>query len=465
MKYYYQHDPTAAPYAYSNVPGFTQKLDAGSQVFSINNTYLVGSNLSTQQTLGFMREKLYNTNDQPFGPGNIPGGSYPIRIDRHLRLELFPWNVHHPRPGRQQNTGHRRQLNIGPGAGSQGSLTGVFQNRLQPSANAIWVKGNTVSGLAAAIASPSSTSAIAARARARSRRNDLGQFLNGLVTPDDSYNVTTFLQGNANRYYRANQLGLFLQDKFQIKPNLTLTAGLRYDWDGGMTEKNGNIFNFDPSLYSYVSPTGSLPGGETEDPGADQSGFIIAGNNKNGTAGVSKTTLTGRQWGFAPRIGAAWEPTRFNNKVVVRTGMGLYYDRGELFSYFSPGFAIGLITGGPFGVVQQVPFVTTQTLPGPQPIRTVISPPAAVALSGSLEYPYTNVAKPRRRLTPTHRISPPIYQCDLDHRTEPNRSRLAFTIARTSCLTRSTTPSTSNGSRATIWPSTLATLATWAGTR
>ena len=43
--------------------------------------------------------------------------------------------------------------------------------------------------------------------------------------------------------------------------------------------------------------------------------------------------------------------------------MGIYYDRGELFSYFSPGYAIGLVTGGPFGVNQQVPFVTTQTCP------------------------------------------------------------------------------------------------------
>ena len=75
LKYYYQHDPTVAPYAYSNVPGFTQKLDAGSQVFSINNTYLIGSNLSTQETLGFLREKIYNTNDQAFGPQNIPGGA------------------------------------------------------------------------------------------------------------------------------------------------------------------------------------------------------------------------------------------------------------------------------------------------------------------------------------------------------------------------------------------------------
>ena len=36
LKYYYQHDPTLAPYAYSNVPGFTQHLDTGAQVFSIS---------------------------------------------------------------------------------------------------------------------------------------------------------------------------------------------------------------------------------------------------------------------------------------------------------------------------------------------------------------------------------------------------------------------------------------------
>ena len=45
------------------------------------------------------------------------------------------------------------------------------------------------------------------------------------------------------------------------------------------------------------------------------------------------TTLTGRQWGIAPRIGAAWQPAMFHSKVVVRAGAGMYYDRGELFSY------------------------------------------------------------------------------------------------------------------------------------
>ena len=41
----------------------------------------------------------------------------------------------------------------------------------------------------------------------------------------------------------------------------------------------------------------------------------------------------------------------------------MYYDRGELFSYFSPGYAIGTVTGGPFGVNQQLPFVNAHSCP------------------------------------------------------------------------------------------------------
>jgi len=76
---------------------------------------------------------------------------------------------------------------------------------------------------------------------------------------------------------------------------------------------------------------------------------------------VSDSTLTGRQWGFSPRVGLAWSPRAFNDKVVVRAGWGLYYDRGELFTYLSPGFASGVIAGGPFGVNQTPPWVNQQS--------------------------------------------------------------------------------------------------------
>ena len=394
LKYYYQHDPTIAPYAFSNVPGFDQHLDAGSQVFSINNTYLVRSNLSTQQTLGFLREKLYSTNEQAFGPSNIPGGAYPSASIDTFGSTYFPGVTIVHALGDFAEPGTNDSLNIGPNAESQSSNTGMFQNRLQPSGNAIWTRGKHTIGFGGSY-SFTQLNTIDRRTNTGSVATTvLSQFMQGFVTPNYDFNVTTFLQGDANRYFRANELGLFLQDKFQVKPNLSLTAGIRYDWDGGLTEKYGRIFNFDPSLYSYITPTGSLPPGESPGVlGPNQSGFIIAGNNKNGTQGISNTTLTGRQWGIAPRVGAAWEPSMFNNKVVVRAGTGIYYDRGELFSYFSPGYAIGQVTGGPFGANQQVPFVTAQRCPTATLLEYYI-PTCGGGTSGSLEFPYTNVQNP-----------------------------------------------------------------------
>jgi hypothetical protein len=86
----------------------------------------------------------------------------------------------------------------------------------------------------------------------------------------------------------------------------------------------------------------------------------------------------------------------FHSKVVVRAGTGLYYDRGELFSYFSPGFAAGVITGGPFGVNQAPPFVNSQlcqslTAPYQGYIPTCDSTqvgPGTTGTGGSLAYPW-----------------------------------------------------------------------------
>ena len=69
FKYYYQHDPNWSPYATSSVPGFTVYMDTGSQVASINNVQTIRPNLSLTETFGYLREKAYNTNQQPWSPG------------------------------------------------------------------------------------------------------------------------------------------------------------------------------------------------------------------------------------------------------------------------------------------------------------------------------------------------------------------------------------------------------------
>ncbi|HEY1985752.1 MAG TPA: carboxypeptidase regulatory-like domain-containing protein [Terracidiphilus sp.] len=356
-KYFYQHDPAIAPYSYSSVPGFDEHLDSGAQVFSLTNSLILKNNLSTTQTLGFIREKIYGKNDQPFGPSSIPGGNYASGSINTFGSNYFPGVSIYNVLGSNQPLGTPTAiLNIGPNAEGQAANTGVFQNRLSPSGNAIWILGKHTVSFGASYGYTQLNTIDKRTGTGTVATDDFSQFVQGQVTPGSSatgFYVSSFLQGDANRYYRANQLGTYFQDKFQITPTLSLTAGVRYDWDGGLTEKYGRLFNFDPKTYSYDVASDTI----------ENSGLIIAGNNTNGTKGVSSTTLTGRQWGIAPRLGAAWQPGFFHNKVVVRAGGGLYYDRGELFSYFSPGYAIGTVTGGPFGVNQQLPFVNASSCP------------------------------------------------------------------------------------------------------
>jgi hypothetical protein len=394
LKYYYQHDPTLAPYGYSNVPGFTVHMDNGAQVFSITNTYLLKSNLSTQQSIGFLREKTYATNEQPFGPSSIPGGSVGNGSINVFGSNYFPGvtviNILGSQDGSASSTG---TLNIGPNAGAQASNTGAFQNRIEPSASAVWGLGKHTVTFGSTFSYTQLNTIDKRGGTGTVVADDFGEFAQGFVSPggpNTNFDVTSYLQGNASRYYRANQLGLFVQDKFQVIPTLSLTAGLRYDWDGGLSEKYGRLFNFDPNRYSYDQVNDII-----NDPG-----FIIAGNNANGTSGVSNTTLTGRQWGIGPRVGLAWQPETFHSKVVVRAGSGIYYDRGELFSYFSPGYAEGTVAGGPFGVNQQLPFVNSSTCPTASEYEgyiptcggnggygnPIVAPTPA---TGNLENPYT----------------------------------------------------------------------------
>ena len=341
-KYYYQLDPSIAPYGYSNVAGFTQHLDAGSQVASLTNTQTLRPNLSIVETLGVIREKVYSTIEQPFTPQQVGintfGSPYFPGISIVNILTGF-------------SDVPNDFLNIGQGAASQGAFTGVFQNRIMPSANAIWMRGKHTFTFGGSYAYTQLNTRDQRTNQGIISSADFSQFVQGFVTTNDDFTTTKFLQGNANRYYRAGQSGIYVQDKFQVRANLSLTAGLRWDWNGGLTEKYGRIFNFDPSLYSYDEANDVL----------NSNGLIIAGNNKLfPTKGVSNTTLTGRQWGFAPRFGVAWSPKKYSDKLVVRAGTGMYYDRGELFSYLSPGFAAGVVNGGPFGVNQTPPYVNAQ---------------------------------------------------------------------------------------------------------
>jgi hypothetical protein len=330
-KYYFQNDPSASPFAVSQVLGFPQSLRAGSQVFSLDNTTVLTSNTTWEQRIGFIRQFANATTTQQLSPSTLG-----INL---LGSKFFPGFTL-----RNAGSGTGNELRVGPA--NNFANAGVFQNHFQAATNYNWALGHhtfsfgfsgdygqlNVINRENQVATFSFSSFSNFATGTMGGRNGSGQLLNG----------------ETNRYFRAKQIGLFAQDSYKLMPNLTITAGLRWDWDGPLTEKNGLLTNFYPKNYNFDLATDSI----------NNIGLVVAGNNKQfcatrSTFCVNDSTLTGRQWLLEPRIGVAWSP-KFLKNVVVRSGFGLYADRGEFFTELSASAGIGI--SGPFGVTTQQPF-------------------------------------------------------------------------------------------------------------
>jgi hypothetical protein len=346
-KYFFQNAPVTRPYGFSNTAGFPVTAHNGSQVFSLGNTIAIGQRLNWEQRLGFVRMGSFSNYQQTVAGGNL--GVSGAQTD-NLIAGLMP--------GLQiTNFGYYDQyspsLYVGP-AGVPGAFVdmGYYQNRLNPSTNVIFTAGKhtIVAGGGFSYTQLNITNNRTGHAQVKVSGFD--SFLQGFVHSSSVFESidSSAHRNNADRYYRTNEISGYVQDKWQVQSNLSITGGIRYDYHGGMTEKYGDMFNFDPSLYN-------VSGSSTTGFDVVGSGFVVGGNNKqHPTQGVSDSTLNGRQWGISPRIGFAWSPTRFHNNLVISGGGGLYFDRGELLSYLSQ--PAGGSIGGPFGVTESAPLAS-----------------------------------------------------------------------------------------------------------
>jgi len=179
-----------------------------------------------------------------------------------------------------------------------------------------------------------------------------------------------------------NQLELFAQDAYRIRPNLTLSYGLRYSLFRQPTDGNGRLTNFNPHLYNLanapvIDASGNIvPGGNANfDP---LNGIIIGGKNSPyGTAVSTHNNLN-----FAPRVGISWDP--FNTgKTVVRSGYGMFYDSStvgyvEDNAWVNPPFSYGYSFTG-----------TSFTNPGGVTADQNLSPPYLRIAGVDWHVPYT----------------------------------------------------------------------------
>jgi Carboxypeptidase regulatory-like domain/TonB dependent receptor len=364
-KYYYQRNPNTAPFAQSELLDFPQTLKAGSQAFSLINTRVLTPNLSWEQRVGFIRESAFSNLAQGLTPADAQIGL--------VGLSRFPQiNIRYADGTYNSNDG----LSIGPT--SNFANAGIFQNDFEGATSLTWVNGRQTISTGVSFDYIQLNVINQNNETARITFEDFPGFLLGEVcgpntTSCGGQDPSQVLNGASNRYYRSKQVGVYVQDDIKLKTNLTIDLGLRWDWDGPLVEKNGYLTNFYAGDYSYDVASDTIT----------NIGLVVAGNNKTfGTKGVSDSTLTGRQWGFAPRIGVVYSP-KFLRNFVVRAGFGMYYDRGEYFTELSPPSGGGI--SGPFGVTVEEPFVVPYYSPAGAtfgaPFGTAAPPPPPANLS------------------------------------------------------------------------------------
>src|SRR2546430_5674093 len=120
--------------------------------------------------------------------------------------------------------------------------------------------------------------------------NEFASFMLGQV---DSANFTAPFSYMPKMKYGSP----WINDDFKLTPKLTLTLGLRFDWQSGLSEQHGKFSTFDPTAANPVCHLGAT---------------VFGGSKPIGNS----------SWSVGPRFGFAYQ---IKNKTVIRGGYGMYY--------------------------------------------------------------------------------------------------------------------------------------------
>ena len=199
---------------------------------------------------------------------------------------------------------------------------------------------------------------------------------------DDSFSFNPVSGGvpNNNRYYRSLTYGFYVQDQWKVRPNLTISPGLRWDFSSNPTEAHKQLSvirfpNYGAPLQQEIAQT-----------------TVVASPR------VYKDNRIGY---FAPRLSFAWDPFG-KGKTSVRGGFGIFFNRGGNFLWTdtersNPPFLASINA-------------STQNASGPQPVYALCdspvfpynchtpNPPTGLNPDGSLKFALANVGGPDQSL-------------------------------------------------------------------
>ncbi|HEX3470851.1 MAG TPA: TonB-dependent receptor [Silvibacterium sp.] len=114
-----------------------------------------------------------------------------------------------------------------------------------------------------------------------------------------TFNPSTGVPSDFRFDSRETIYGFFAQDNYKLKQNLTITAGLRWEYFGPISDKYGHL------------PVVEL----------GQGANVITGMKVRTGGSLYNSSKTN----FGPELGIAWSPGQFNDKVVFRGGFGIAY--------------------------------------------------------------------------------------------------------------------------------------------
>jgi hypothetical protein len=123
---------------------------------------------------------------------------------------------------------------------------------------------------------------------------------NFLANRLESFNVVDFPVVQGQRWWYFG----YIQDDIKWRPNLTINAGLRYEYYSVAKERDDRDKVFRMSCGGFCPP---------------------------GTPWYQPDRNN-----FAPRVGFAWSPERFNDRTVIRAGFGVFFGPGQNDDVFAP---------------------------------------------------------------------------------------------------------------------------------
>jgi len=163
------------------------------------------------------------------------------------------------------------------------------------------------------------------------------------ASPADFINNTastaSYTVGNPGSSTRGYQVGVFAQDTWRARPNLTIDYGLRYDYFTPPYDPTDRAQTYD-TRFGVLAPPGTS---------------YFKPNRKN----------------FSPRMALAWQPTE---RLIVRTGYGVFYQAYPV-GFGAYTVPLNNIPGNTTFVRQQIPDLSYPLTPfisqGTRPLQTV----------------------------------------------------------------------------------------------